>query len=717
MLRNPLIFLVFYCFVGIANAQYNYPVTPEHPVVDNYFGTKITDNYRWLEDIKKPEVQDWFKEQSDYSSTIINKITGRDELFNRMKQIQEIYGDFYSNIIQRGNTYFYTKQKKDEKLSKLYSRTTTDGTESLLFDPETIKNGTQIIKFTASDDGAKIAVSLSQGGAEICEIRILDIREKKFMPEVISPVWSEFNFEFTADGAALLYTKISSNDPSSDELLKNTKAIIHYLGTNPKDDKIIVSLEKYPELNILPRQFVKVYFSGDYNYIFLQLSSTKKEKLIYYAPSPELKQGKISWKPLIKFDDEITGYCTIGNKLYFLTHKNAPNYKIGVITIGNIDFANAKIIVPESNNVIQSIEQSKNYLFYSLSDGISQEKFQVDPKSFSTKKLPLPNGVNDSYAFNIHENDKLLVTNKGWLTPSSIYEYDAQTGLVSKSKWFDPGSKFPDFEKQYEIKEMEIPSYDGTMVPLSIICPKNIKLDGNTPCYITGYGAYSISIQPRFVDATVALLEQGVIVAFAHVRGGGEKGEAWRKAGQKDTKPNTWKDFIACAEFLVKEKYTSPQKLIGNGRSMGGILIGRAITERPDLFAVAIAEVGCTNTLRNEITPNGPNQIPEIGTLQNQQDCKNLIEMDAQSKVTKGVKYPALLVITGMNDPRIVPWMPGKFAAIIQNSSTSDRPVLLHVNYNSGHSTNDRDVTFHDLADTYAFALWQVGNPKFQPIK
>jgi prolyl oligopeptidase len=719
MLRNPLLLLMTFCFVEIASAQYSYPLTPERPIVDNYFGTKITDNYRWLEDIKQPEVQTWFKAQSDFSNATLSKINGRNELFNRMKQIYEMYGDVFGSIIQTGSTYFYTKQKKGEKLSKLYSLTEPNGIEILLFDPETIKSGTQITKFTASDDGKKMAVSFSQGGSEICDIRILDVTEKKLMPEVIGPVWSEFECEFTADGTALLYTKMSSGDPASDELLKNMKVSMHFIGGNVKDDKIIVSREKYPELKILPEQFPEASFSEDYNYIFLNLGSTKRERLVYYAPASELKQEKIHWKALIKFDDEITDFCTIGNQLYFLTHKNAPNYKIGVTTIGNTDFANAKIIVPESKKVIplESIQQSKNYVYYSLSDGINGEIFQIDPKSFSTKKLPLPNGVNNPSPFNKRENDKLLIHNERWLTPDEIYEYDSQTGLASKSKLFGGNNKFPDYEQQYEIKEIEIPSYDGVMVPLSVIYPKNIKLNGSNPCYISGYGAYAISTEPHFISTASVLLEEGVIMAFAHVRGGGEKGEAWHKAGQKDTKPNTWKDFIACAEYLIKEGYTSPQKLIGRGASMGGVLIGRTITERPDLFRVAIAEVGSTNALRSEITANGPNQIPEIGTLQNEQDCKNLIEMDAQSKVKKGVKYPAVLVRTGMNDSRIVPWMPAKFAAILQNSSASERPVLLDVNYDNGHFTGDLDVTFHDKADIYAFSLWQVGNPKFQPVK
>lgn len=719
MLRKSLVTLIFYCvFTVTINAQYKYPPTPERPVVDNYFGTEITDNYRWLEDMDKPEVQTWFKSQADFSSSILNKINARDELFNRMKEINGMYGDLYIDAVQVGSNYFYTKQKKDESLGKLYKRTITEGKENLLIDPETIKSGAQIEKFKVSRDGKKIAVSLSKKGSEICEIRVWDVAKGILMPDAIGPVWSEFTFDFTKDGMAIIYTKLNSDNPSSIELLKNSKAMIHDLGADSTDDRILASLEKYPELNILPEQFLGVNFSEDYNYIFLELNSVKFEKLVYYAPLSELQNEKITWKPLVKFEDEITDYCTIGNQLYFLTHKNAPNYKIGVTNIENMDLINARFIVPESEKVIQfeNLKQSKNYVYYYLSDGINQEIFQIDIKSFSVKKLPLPEGINNSSVFNF-ENNKLLISNSGWLTPKIVYEYDAATNQVSKSRWFNPDDNFPDYKKQYEIKEIEIPSYDGVMIPLSIIFPKNIKLDGSHPCYIYGYGGYGIPVQPRFVNQAVVLLEQGVILAYAHVRGGGEKGDSWHKAGQKDTKSNTWKDFISCAEYLVNKKYTSTQKLIGSGRSMGGVLIGRAITERPDLFRVAIVEVGCTNALRSEITANGPNQIPEIGTLQNERDCKSIIEMDAQSKVKKGVSYPAVFINTGINDSRVVPWMPGKFAAVLQNSSASDHLVILHVNYDNGHFTNDLDVIFHDFADKYAFALWQVGHPKFQLLK
>ncbi|HEX8507200.1 MAG TPA: prolyl oligopeptidase family serine peptidase [Hymenobacter sp.] len=232
---------------------------------------------------------------------------------------------------------------------------------------------------------------------------------------------------------------------------------------------------------------------------------------------------------------------------------------------------------------------------------------------------------------------------------------------------------------------------------------------------MSGYGAYGVSATPYFSRRNLALLNQGVIVAEAHPRGGSEKGQRWYRAGYQTTKPNTWKDFIACGDYLVKNQYTSPQHLIGEGTSAGGILIGRAITERPDLFAAAISNVSCSNALRMENSPNGPVNAPEFGTVKDSVQCMALYEMDAFQHVKEGTKYPAVLCVGGMNDPRVIVWQPGKFAAALQAASTSGKPVLMQVNYDNGHFTEDKKVAFRNFANMYAFALWQAGHPNFQP--
>jgi prolyl oligopeptidase len=299
-----------------------------------------------------------------------------------------------------------------------------------------------------------------------------------------------------------------------------------------------------------------------------------------------------------------------------------------------------------------------------------------------------------------------------WISPTTLYDYDAQQENIKKSI-FNTDVTYPGFS-DLVIEEVEVPGHDGAKIPLSIFYKKGTPMDGSSSCVLEGYGAYGMSYSPRFsVLHSVAL--HGVVMAYAHTRGGSEKGEAWYRAGYKATKPNTWKDFISCAEYLVKKGYTSPAHLAGTGTSAGGILISRAITERPDLFGAAVCNVGCANAMRMEFSSNGPVNTPEFGTVKDPEECKALYEMDGVAHVAKGVKYPALMGVGGWNDPRVPAWEPGKFVAAVQTGSVSSKPVLMKINYDNGHFTEEKIVTFRNFAGQYAFMLWQTGNKEFQP--
>ncbi len=710
----PILLFVCLVFLQSVDAQYNYPYTKAIPVVDNYFGTLITDNYRWLENLNDTSVQQWLKAQADFSNNMLDRINGREMVINRLEEFQNMGGDLREGMVQRGNKTFYSKKAKDENLYKIFMQVLPDSKEELLFDPESFGKGIQVMDFFPSDNGNYMAVKLANGGNEICEVRILDIKTKKLFPDSLGPILNRLPIVFVSNDKEIIYTKTISTDTKNEDKLKNQDVYLHIIGTDVAYDKVIFSRTKYSQLNVLPEQIPIIFVSNDKKYLFLRISSVKNDRVIYYADYNELHNKKINWKTLISPNDEITQWFVKGNQLYFLTSKNAPNFKIGVTSMIKPDFENAAIILPEGKDVISSMQSTKNHLFYSANEGTSLFMYQIDFKTLTTKKLPLPEGINWGYALNEARNDKLIIYNSSWLSPYLVYEYDAAKTKLVKSKWFDMSGDFPDYNKDFAVKEVEVESYDGVMVPLTILYPKNMIFNGSTPCYITGYGGYGRSVYPEFIDnMKKILLEQGCCIAIAHVRGGGEKGEEWHKAGMKSTKQNTWKDFIACAEYLISQKYTEPQKLIAEGMSMGGLLIGRAVTERPDLFSVVIVEVGLTNTLRMETTPNGNNQIPELGSVKVEGDIKSLIEMDAQSKVVQGTKYPAVFVRMGMNDVRVAPWMPAKFAASLQNSTISDKPVLLYVNYDNGHFTSDVDVNNKEFADMLAFSLWLVGHPKF----
>jgi len=303
-----------------------------------------------------------------------------------------------------------------------------------------------------------------------------------------------------------------------------------------------------------------------------------------------------------------------------------------------------------------------------------------------------------------------------WTKAHKIYTYDPSRKNVTDTK-LQPVGKF-DEPADLESVEVKAKSYDGTLVPLSIVYRKGLKLDGSNPALLRGYGAYGITEDPFFDPKYIAWFEHGGVIAVAHIRGGGEYGEDWHLAGKLLTKPNTWKDFIACAEYLINQKYTSTPQLAIIGGSAGGITIGRSITERPDLFAVAIDAVPMSDVVRAEFTPNGPPNIPEFGTVKEADGFKALYEMSPYHHIKDGTKYPAVMVTTGWNDPRVVSWEPGKMAARLQAATASGKPVLLRVDYDAGHGIGStKTQREEELADEWSFAFWQFGMPEFQPAK
>jgi prolyl oligopeptidase len=311
--------------------------------------------------------------------------------------------------------------------------------------------------------------------------------------------------------------------------------------------------------------------------------------------------------------------------------------------------------------------------------------------------------------------DGIFLAMASWTKAPQVYSYDPATKQLTNTG-LQPAAEF-DLPQDIQSEVVMAKSHDGTAVPLSIVYRRGIRLDGSNPTLLSGYGSYGIPQEPWFIPRTLAFLERGGILATAHVRGGGEYGEDWYRAGYKATKPNTWKDFIACAEYLIQHKYTSPAKLAGTGGSAGGILIGRAMTERPELFGMAIPQVGALDMLRAETTPNGVPNIPEFGSVATEEGFKALYEMSAYHHVKSGVAYPATLLTHGINDPRVEPWETAKMGASLQAATTSGKPVLLRIDYEAGHGigTTKKQIQ-EEAADIWTFVFWQAGVPGFQPV-
>jgi prolyl oligopeptidase len=705
------------CCAIFSFAQYNYPATATVDSSDTYFGVVYKDPYRWLENFKDSAVAKWFRQQADLSNSILNKISGRDELIAEWKMLDKLQPPRINGRDYESGRIFYRKTMPGENVAKLYYREGMNGQEQLLFDPATYIKDKQlsIQSVLPSYDGKKVIISYSTGGAEISTIRVMDVDTKTFLPEAIYPSWFG-PISWTFDNKAFMYFSQKTGDNTSPEFELNTKTKFHKLGDDVKNDIDFFSDESYPNLDIKPNDLPFAGLNKDSrNYVFADLSNVRNEMFTYFAPASQLGSKKMEWKILCKPEDKIVrGREIIRDDVYAITSKDVKNYKLIHTTLSNLNWDKAETIAAEkADQTLESITHCKDYLLLTYSDGINNFifKYNFKTKKISEIKLPYSGSAAIFCLDNTTNNCNVGITS--WTKPYTEFNFDAVTDAFSPSTFNKP-PVYPDAYTNLVVEEVEAKGHDGTMIPLSIIYKKGLKKDGGNICLMDSYGAYGISMTPYFSDLENSLAIKGVVIAIPHVRGGSEKGEAWYKAGYKTTKPNTWKDFNSCAEYLIANGYTSAKKLAGTGTSAGGILISRAITERPNLYAAAICNVGCANAMRMETAPNGPANIPEFGSVKDSTECRALYAMDGVQHVVQNTNYPAVICVGGWNDPRVIAWEPGKFAAALQNATISGKPVIMKVNYDNGHFTEDKSVTFANFADQFAFAMWQCGHPDFQ---
>lgn len=711
--------LLLFAFIAIGSssfAQFKYPVTKTVDSADTYFGNTYKDPYRWLEYHNNPEVETWFKQQADYSNSVLNNISGRDELIAEWKKLDKLQPPRISGVQYEGGRYFYRKTMPGENVGKLYFRDGMSGKEQLLFDPTAyIKGKTLTLDgATPSYDGKMVAISYSQQGAEVPVVKVLNVDNKTFLTDSLFPTAGVGSWTF--DNKAFYYMAIKSADNKDPEQRLNPKLKLHTVGTAQSADVEYFSSATHPELKIEPSVYPFVFLAKDSrDYIFGGEGSVQSEMKFYYAPAPASKTEKVQWKTLCTHDDKIVkSIDVVGDDVYAITYNGAKKYKLVSTNLKSPDWNTATTIGPErADQTLAYFSRCKDYLLMVYNDGINDHvsKYNLRTKQTTDVKLPFSGSVS-VWAIDTKTNDMVMGISS-WAKPYTEFRYNAQTDALAPSAFNKP-PVYPAEYKDLVVEEVEVKGHDGTMIPLSIIHKKGIKTDGSNTCLMDSYGAYGYSMTPWFDTRLNSLAVKGVVIGIPHVRGGGEKGEDWYRAGFKTTKPNTWKDFIACSEYMVEKGYTAKGRMAGTGTSAGGVLITRAITERPDLFAAAINNVGCSNALRLEFSSNGPVNIPEFGTVKDSTECAALYEMDGMQHVKKGVNYPAVISVAGWNDSRVVPWQPGKFAAAVQNASTSGKPVLLKVNYDNGHFTEDKNVTYANFADQFAFVLWQCGHPDFQ---
>ena len=697
------------------------PVAPVRAVVEDYFGTKISDPYRYMENLSDHEVQAWIKGQAAYSERALSRIAGRDRLFERIVEL-DAGAPYRISVVRRwpNGDLHYLKRMADENLDKLYFREAKTGTERLLVDPErfaTPGGAHAALEFCMpSPDGRYVAYGIAAAGSEQTTLYTLDAASGKDLPDTIDRMESDYTPpSWLADSSGFGYSRrrqLASDAPAT-EGYKKTQAFLHKLGRDAGKDPVIFAMGSSPGLSMTETDFPSLVLTSGSRYVIGKIKHGDANELtLYAAPVESLSgaAGDIAWKRICDIEDEVNEFAVHGSDVYLMTASNAPRFKVLRTNLAAPSFARAEEVVPPSRAVIQSLAVARDGLYVDLLDGgLGRVTRMGFGPNATAQPIELPPGDSSGYAVAANpDTDGVFLSTTSWTRAGRIYAFDSSsskltdTGLRPRGKYDDP--------QGLESEEVQVASNDGVMVPLSIIHKRGIALDASHPTILGGYGAYGMVTHVHFNPVDIAWLERGGVIAHAHVRGGGEYGKEWHLAGRRATKPNTWKDFIACAEYLVKKGYTSPAKLAGQGGSAGGILIGRAITERPNLFAAAIINVGCLDMLRMETTTNGVPNIPEFGSTQSLEGFKGLFEMSAYHHVTDGVKYPAVILTHGINDPRVEPWMSAKMTARLQAANTSRKPILLRMDYDAGHGIGStKDQRQRQLADEWAFLLWQMG--------
>lgn len=697
------------------------PAARIEPVEDVYFGIKISDPYRYMENLKDTAVYTWLKQQSDYTRKILNSIPGRQKLIDRMVEFDKRQTTSITSLnITDNDRYFYLKTTPSDETGKLFYRDRFEGNEVLLFDPESYGTDTTqkyiISSIFPSIDGSKVAFDISANGSENAVLMTMDVNKMTLYPEKIDRRFGGFPLSWLPDNNSFLYNRLQNSDVKDINHLKDSKEYLHVAGTDPGGDREIFSRTKNPELTINPEDLPFVIYDKNSKKLLGFIANVDNRLNVLIAPLSDLIKSKVAWKQLIRLEDEVYDLYLTENELYVYTPKNAPNFKILKTSLNNPDLGKAEIVVPEDpGRKLTGYSFSSDGLYYVLSENGVRERFFFLPKNEKTGKeiaLPFTAGSVAVRTKGIMFSD-IWVNISGWTSNNQRYRYLPQKNEFTLEN-MSTKAEYPEYA-DLTVEELMIPSHDGVKVPLSLIYKKDLPKNGRNPVIINGYGAYGISVSPGFSANSLLWTQDGGIVAIAHVRGGGELGDQWYKAGYKATKPNTWKDLIACAEYLVKEKYTSPGKISIISGSAGGILIGRAMTDRPDLFAAAIPEVGCLNAVRLEESPNGGANVPEFGTVKDSVECMALIEMDSYLHIKDGTKYPATLITAGMNDPRVIAWQPAKFAARLQAANASDKPILFLADFEAGHGIgNTKTKDFESLADAFSFTLWQTGHADYQ---
>ncbi len=704
----------------VAGVEVPAPLPPK-PVTETHFKVPVVDPYRYFEDVKDPAVQAWMKANADATTAILAKVPGREPLLARIQEIEASAPGITTDVIRvKGERFFFLKRDPADSVFRLVWRESAQGPDRTIVDPAELQKATgephAVMDFAPSPDGKRIAYSIQKGGGEIGTLHVLDLATGKELVQPIDRI-RYASVSWLDDGSGFFYSRLREGYEKLPPTEKFGDRARHFRAlARPDADARVFSPLQNPDLGL------PIYANG----FVAQIPGTQRAAnvvglgveryvLLYLSDLAPATTGKAQWRQVVTLEDKIAEVSVAGGYVYLRSSRGAPRFQVLRMPLDAPDLSKAEVVMAASQSVITSIGAAKDALYIVRRDGVTQSLWRLphggDAKATQIA-LPFEGSVELSDAS--AELDGVVLELSAWTRMTKPFLYDPKAGKVTQLPFPQPGTL--DSPTDIMAREVRVKSHDGTEVPLSILSRKDVKLDGNNPTILYGYGAYGLTEDPFFNPRIYAWIERGGVYAIAHVRGSGAFGEEWHLAGRKATKPNTWKDAIAAGEWLVANKYTSPKRLGIYGGSAGGIFVGRSITERPDLFAAAVPVVGVFDGPRFETSANGVANIPEFGTIKDEGEFKALMAMSTYHAIDDGTAYPGVMLVHGVNDIRVDVWQSLKVGARLANASTSGRPVLMRLEYDSGHGQGStRPQLQARAADIWSFFLWQFGEPGFQP--
>lgn len=675
----------------------SYPATAKGGVVDDYFGIKVPDPYRWLEDDTSEATKAWVVAENKVSDNYLSQIPYREEMKKRLEFLWNY--EKYSAPFKEGKyTYFY-KNDGLQNQSVLY-RQEDDGTPEVFLDPNNFSADatTSLAGIDFSKDGSLAAYQLSVGGSDWRDVVVIKTADKSVVGDTLTDI--KFSGIAWKGNEGFYYSSYDKPKEGSQlsGMTQYHKLYFHKLGTPQNTDQLIFGGAQ------TPRRYIGAYLTEDERFLVITAANSTSGNELYIQDLA--KPGSAIVKVVGGFDSEQNVITSEGSKLYIYTNLKAPNYRLVTVDAANPAPSNWKDLIPENENVL-SVSTGGGKIFASyLKDAISQV-FQYDLEGKKEREIALP-GIGTASGFSAKKEEKdIYYTFTSYVYPSTIFKYNIKTGQSEIYK--KSGVKFD--PEQYESKQVFYTSKDGTKIPMIITYKKGIELNGKNPTLLYAYGGFNISLTPAFSVSNILLLEQGGIYAVPNLRGGGEYGEKWHMAGTKMQKQNVFDDFIAAAQYLIDQKFTSPDYLAISGASNGGLLIGATMTQRPELFKVSFPAVGVMDMLRYNKFTAGAGWAYDYGTAEDSKEMFDyLYKYSPYSALKAGTHYPATLVTTADHDDRVVPAHSFKFAARLQEYQAGKAPVLISIEHNAGHGAGKpTSKIIEEQADKWAFMFQNMG--------